>query len=106
MGKFGNSDSLRLRPVLPPRVAVRLGAALARLWCHPGTADVSRLLVSSSDNSVLGEADREVGGEGRPKRKRNEGKMNDAKLDADFRKNSLANTGLNCSPSEQPSAVL
>lgn len=49
MGKFGNSDSLRLRPVLPPRVAVRLGAALARLWCHPGTADVSRLLVSSSD---------------------------------------------------------
>lgn len=49
MGKFGNSDSLRLRPALPPRVAVRLSAAVAGLWCHPGTADVSRLLVSSSD---------------------------------------------------------
>lgn len=49
MGKFGNSDPLRLRPALPPRVAVRLSTAVAGLWCHPGTADVSRLLVSSSD---------------------------------------------------------
>lgn len=28
-GNFGNSDSLRLRPALPPRVAVRLSAAVA-----------------------------------------------------------------------------
>lgn len=49
MGNFGHSDPLRLRPALPPRVAVRLSAAVTRLWCHPGTADVSRLLVSSSD---------------------------------------------------------
>lgn len=86
MGKFGNSDSLRLRPALPPRVAVRLSAAVTRLWCHPGTADVSRLLVSSSD--VLSwEKLTEVGSEGRPKRKRNEGEMKGgyAKLDADFR---------------------
>lgn len=50
--------------------------------------------------SVLGEADRKVGSEGCPKRKRKEGKMKGGspKLDADFRKKSFANTGLNCNP--------
>lgn len=85
MCKFGNSDSLRLRPALPPQVAVPLSAAVAVVssWDGGRVKPISFF----QRQAVLGEADRKVGSEGCPKRKRKEGKMKGGypKLDADFR---------------------
>lgn len=59
--KFGNSDSLRLRPALPPQVAVRLNAAVAQAVVS--SWDGGRVKPNSffQRQSVLGEADRKVG---------------------------------------------
>lgn len=59
--KFGNSDSLRLRPALQPQVAVRLNAAVAQAVVSSWDGRRVKPISFFQRQSVLGEADRKVG---------------------------------------------